>query len=162
MEAKIDAMIRKRNMIFVSLHAFISKWWWIGAIRKTRLPKRRRLITWMITLAASMTKMPPISLTPVEEALQFVRRYCKGCKFHYGQSVNRVSMHVHTDEDKRALFKKLAWEWQSAPAKGKEGVKSASQVVAYIEKTFSLALKWTTWWKKRSHLIIAADMSASK
>ena len=93
---------------------------------------------------------------------QFVRRYCKGCKFHYGQSVNRVSMHVHTDEDKRALFKKLAWEWQSAPAKGKEGVKSASQVVAKIEKTFSLALNWTTWWKKRSHLIIAADMSASK
>ena len=32
-------MIQKRTMIFVSDHAFISKWWWIGAIRKTRLPE---------------------------------------------------------------------------------------------------------------------------
>ena len=31
-------MIQKRTMIFVSDHAFISKWWWIGVIRKTRRP----------------------------------------------------------------------------------------------------------------------------
>ena len=27
--------IQKRTMIFVSDHAFISKWWWIGAILST-------------------------------------------------------------------------------------------------------------------------------
>ena len=48
-------------MIFVSDHAFISKWWWIGAIRKTRLPSTLKLTTWMITESASITKIPPIS-----------------------------------------------------------------------------------------------------
>src|SRR6266581_850781 len=47
-------------MIFVSDQAFISKWWWIGAIRKTRLPQRLKLNTWMITDSASIRKMPPI------------------------------------------------------------------------------------------------------
>ena len=42
-------MIQKRTMIFVSDQAFISKWWWIGAIRKTRLPRHLKLTTWMIT-----------------------------------------------------------------------------------------------------------------
>ena len=48
-------------MIFVSDHAFISKWWWIGAIRKTRRPQYLKQTTWMITESASTTKMPPIS-----------------------------------------------------------------------------------------------------
>ena len=48
-------------MIFVSDHAFISKWWWIGAIRNTRLPVRLNEITWMITLSASTTNTPPTS-----------------------------------------------------------------------------------------------------
>ena len=47
-------------MIFVSDHAFISKWWWIGAIRKTRFPVRLKLTTWMISESTSITKMPPI------------------------------------------------------------------------------------------------------
>jgi hypothetical protein len=29
-------MIQKRIVIFVWDHAFISKWWWIGAIRRER------------------------------------------------------------------------------------------------------------------------------
>ncbi len=48
-------------MIFVSDHAFISKWWWIGAMRKTRLPVRLKLTTWMISESTSITKMPAIS-----------------------------------------------------------------------------------------------------
>ena len=35
----IAARIQKRTMIFVSDQAFISKWWWIGAIRKMRRPQ---------------------------------------------------------------------------------------------------------------------------
>ena len=46
-------------MIFVSDHAIISKWWWIGAIRKTRLRKVWKEKTWIRTLSASTTKMPP-------------------------------------------------------------------------------------------------------
>ena len=42
-------------MIFVSDHAFISKWWWIGAIRKTRLPVRLKLAIWIIQVTASIT-----------------------------------------------------------------------------------------------------------
>ena len=47
-------------MIFVSDQAFISKWWWIGAIRKIRRPQYLNENTWMITESASITKMPPI------------------------------------------------------------------------------------------------------
>ena len=36
--ASSAATIQKRTMIVVSDHAFISKWWWIGAIRKMRRP----------------------------------------------------------------------------------------------------------------------------
>ena len=35
--ANAAATIQKRRMIFVSDHACSSKWWWIGAIRNTRL-----------------------------------------------------------------------------------------------------------------------------
>ena len=48
-------------MIFVSDHAFISKWWWIGAIRKTRRPQHLNETTCSITDSASITKMPPTS-----------------------------------------------------------------------------------------------------
>src|SRR5581483_2024497 len=57
---RIAQRIQKRTMIFVPDQAFISKWWCIGAIRKTRLPKRLKLNTWIITDSASIRKMPPI------------------------------------------------------------------------------------------------------
>ena len=38
-----------------------SKWWWIGAIRKMRLPVSLKLATCIITDSVSMTKMPPIT-----------------------------------------------------------------------------------------------------
>ena len=47
-------------MIFVSDQAFISKWWWIGAIRKRRRPQYLNEKTWRITESASTTKIPPI------------------------------------------------------------------------------------------------------
>ena len=49
------ATIQNRTMIFVSDQAFISKWWWIGAIRKTRRPQYLKLTVWMITERASTT-----------------------------------------------------------------------------------------------------------
>ena len=36
-EMQAAATIQNRRMIFVSDHALSSKWWWIGAIRNTRL-----------------------------------------------------------------------------------------------------------------------------
>ena len=45
-------------MIFVSDQAFISKWWWIGAIRKIRRPQYLNEKTCRITESASITKMP--------------------------------------------------------------------------------------------------------
>ena len=61
------ATIQKRRMIFVSDQAWSSKWWWIGAIRKTRLRKVWKAKTWIRTERASITKMPPrmISSTSV-------------------------------------------------------------------------------------------------
>ena len=56
------ATIQKRRMIFVSDHPRISKWWWIGAIRKIRLRKAWNEKTWSITDAASSTKIPPSTI----------------------------------------------------------------------------------------------------
>src|SRR5947209_4390925 len=61
MAAQATATIQKRRMIFVSDHPWSSKWWWIGAIRKTRLRKTWNEKTWMRTERASMTKIPPSS-----------------------------------------------------------------------------------------------------
>src|SRR3954451_744547 len=57
--AQTAATIQKRRMIFVSDHARSSKWWWMGAIRNTRLRKAWNEATWMRTDSASITKMPP-------------------------------------------------------------------------------------------------------
>jgi hypothetical protein len=56
---------------------------------------------------------------------QFVEKYCKGCEFHYAQSVRRVSMHVSKDEDKTEEFKALAFSWQKAPLESQGAVLSA-------------------------------------
>ena len=55
--------IQKRTMIRVSDHAFISKWWWSGAIRRTRLPNHLKLTTWTMTESASITKIPPMKMS---------------------------------------------------------------------------------------------------
>ena len=52
-------MIQKRTMMCGSAQPFFSKWWWIGAIRKTRLPNSLKRRTCVMTLTASTTKMPP-------------------------------------------------------------------------------------------------------
>ena len=44
----------------ISGHPRSSKWWWNGAMRKIRRPKRRKLSTWRITDAVSATKSPPM------------------------------------------------------------------------------------------------------
>jgi hypothetical protein len=93
---------------------------------------------------------------------QFVEKYCKGCKFHYGQSVKRVCVHVTTDDAQRSLFKKLAFEWIEAPLVAAEGAASAKQVLASIKKKFPKALKWAEWWDKRAHLIVQAEMRLAK
>ena len=51
--------IQKRTMIFVSDHAFISKWCCNGAIRKMRRPQYLKLTTCSITDIATIAKMPP-------------------------------------------------------------------------------------------------------
>ena len=56
------ATIQKRRMIFVSDQACSSKWWWIGAIRKTRLRNTWNEKTWISTESASITKIPPITI----------------------------------------------------------------------------------------------------
>ena len=57
---KIAAISQKRTMILVSLQAAISKWWWIGVIRKTRRRKRLNTTTWIITDSASITNIAPM------------------------------------------------------------------------------------------------------
>ena len=47
--AQAAATIQKRRMIFVSDQACSSKWWWIGAIRNTRLRNVWNENTWIST-----------------------------------------------------------------------------------------------------------------
>ena len=46
-------------MTVVSGQPSSSKWWWNGAIRKTRRPNTRKLTTWTMTETVSRTKRPP-------------------------------------------------------------------------------------------------------
>ncbi len=52
-------------MIFVSDHALSSKWWWIGAIRNTRLRNVWNENTWMTTDSTSITKIPPSTISRI-------------------------------------------------------------------------------------------------
>ena len=54
-------MIQKRTITRGSGQPLSSKWWWMGAMRKTRLPVSLKLATWIITDSVSMTKMPPMT-----------------------------------------------------------------------------------------------------
>src|SRR5690606_38800920 len=58
-------MIQKRTITFGSAQPLSSKWWWIGAMRKMRLPVSLNEATCRITEAVSSTKMPPISSTTI-------------------------------------------------------------------------------------------------
>src|SRR5262249_16349536 len=62
---KIAAMSQKRMMIFVSLQAAISKWWWMGVMRKTRRWYRLNTTTWMITGSAPMPNPPQNELRSI-------------------------------------------------------------------------------------------------
>ena len=59
--ASMIEMIQKRTITFGSGQPFFSKWWWMGAIRKMRFLKRRKLVTWPMTLTPSTTNTPPSS-----------------------------------------------------------------------------------------------------
>src|SRR6185312_2567627 len=54
-------MIQNRTITRGSGQPFNSKWWWIGAIRNTRLPRNLKLPTCSITDAVSTTNKPPIT-----------------------------------------------------------------------------------------------------
>ena len=55
------AMIQKRTTIVISAQPLISKWWWIGLIRKRRLPRVSLKYTrCTMTEPVSMTKRPPM------------------------------------------------------------------------------------------------------
>ena len=51
--ASMKQMIQKRTMTFGSAQPLSSKWWWIGAILKTRLPVSLNEATCTITLSVS-------------------------------------------------------------------------------------------------------------
>ena len=54
-------MIQSRTITVVSGQPESSKWWWIGAIRKSRFPSKRRNTTiCKITETVSITKRPPM------------------------------------------------------------------------------------------------------
>src|SRR5690606_27960177 len=50
--------IQKRTMIFGSGQPLSSKWWWMGAMRKMRLPRILNEATWSITETISTRKTP--------------------------------------------------------------------------------------------------------
>ena len=53
-------MIQKRMTTVLSDQPSFSKWWWIGAMRNTRLPVSLNEATWIITDRVSITKRPPM------------------------------------------------------------------------------------------------------
>src|SRR5450759_130207 len=58
-------MIQNRITICGSVQPNCSKWWWIGAIRKMRLPVSLNDTTCTITDTASSTNSPPITASTI-------------------------------------------------------------------------------------------------
>ena len=56
--ARMKLMIQKRITTVGSLQPRCSKWWWIGAIRKMRLPVRLNQKTWTTTLTRFQHEQP--------------------------------------------------------------------------------------------------------
>ena len=57
-------MIQKRTTIVTSAQPFSSKWWWIGLIRKMRLPRvSLKYARCTMTEPVSMTNRPPMMTT---------------------------------------------------------------------------------------------------
>src|ERR1700728_2337606 len=63
--ASITEMIQNRITICGSVQPSCSKWWWIGAILKMRLPVSLKEITWTMTETASSTNRPPITASTI-------------------------------------------------------------------------------------------------
>ena len=93
---------------------------------------------------------------------KFIEKYCKGCEFHFAQSIRKVSFHVTDNEEHRAKFMKLAQDWVDAPLESSSGVSSAKQILERLEKKFPKAANWLKWWKKRAHLFVKSAMSLLK
>ena len=93
---------------------------------------------------------------------KFIEKYCKGCEFHFAQSIRKVSFHVTDNEEHRAKFMKLAQDWVDAPLESSSGVSSAKQILERLEKKFPKAANWLKWWKKRAHLFVKSTMSLVK
>src|SRR5207342_277302 len=58
---RITEMIQKRTITRGSGQPLSSKWWWMGAMRNTRLPVSLNEATWIITDSVSITNTPPIT-----------------------------------------------------------------------------------------------------
>jgi hypothetical protein len=59
----MNDIIQKRIMILFSAHFLSSKWWCMGAMRKTRFPRSLKLPTCKITETVSITKIRPIRMS---------------------------------------------------------------------------------------------------
>src|SRR6185312_6662969 len=63
--ASTTEMIQKRITIWGSVQPSCSKWWWIGAMRNTRLPVSLNESTCTITDTASSTNSPPTTASTI-------------------------------------------------------------------------------------------------
>jgi hypothetical protein len=88
---------------------------------------------------------------------QFVKKYCKGCDFHWGQAVHRMAIKLSADTKLQDDFKFLAFNWQKA-----KSIQDGQQVVRKIRARYPELAQWVDWWQKRAHLVILAEMTAAK
>ena len=88
---------------------------------------------------------------------QFVKKYCKGCDFHWGQAVHRMSIKLTADTKIQDDFKYLAHQWQKATS-----IPEGQQFVQRLRTRYPELKQWIDWWQKRAHLVILAEMTAAK
>ena len=88
---------------------------------------------------------------------QFVRKYCKGCDFHYGQAVQRMSVRMSVEKQEQEDFKNLAFRWKTA-----KSTADGKSILKKITTKYPQLNNWVDWLKKRAHLVIEAEMKVAK
>ncbi len=94
-----------------------SKWWWIGAMRKTRRPNSWKLATWIITDRVSTTNRAPMTASRSEMLFMRARparpapmardpvspmKIWAGDAFHHRKPTHAPVMHAATTARSRA------------------------------------------------------------
>src|SRR5437763_10656830 len=180
---KMPARIQKRTMTVVSGQPISSKWWWMGAMRKTRRWNRRKAVTCTTTDSVTSTNTPPTigrsrwvlvvrarpaSPAPMAWAPTSPMKIRAGAAFHHRKPAAADAMEMATSERSRAgpTWYTSGWRNSQKPtntnaAKAKEEDPAASPSSPSVRFT-ALAAETSTTTAHTAYTAWGREMSVGR